>query len=271
MCCGGACKKRAAGYDAKGEVVAKGRCLKLRCAVWYCLFPLILLWHSLRIYLLGCLGSYAAGLCGRCWICVGRLLCCCCSAVRCCHSLTCCICFHYIDKDFDHEDHSLCNDSTKPEGKEAFAKKSSSKVEGGAVVRGVEWKRIEQLFEEDAERPCLFAGKIEPSDVHQGGIGDCWLMASFAALTMCDGAIQQCFLTREYTARGMYEVRLYDGRHNKFVTVVVDDFVPVHRGTSSPLFAKPSGSELWVLLLEKAFAKLVGSYYELTGGSTAWG
>ena len=42
---------------------------------------------------------------------------------------------------------------------------------------------------------------------------------------------------------------------------------------AEPLFAKPNGNELYVLLLEKAFAKFAGSYSKLIGGCEcyAWG
>lgn len=48
------------------------------------------------------------------------------------------------------------------------------------------------------------------------------------------------------------------------MTVVIDDRIPC-RPDGRPLFARPNGKEAWVLLLEKAFAKLWGSYEALDG------
>jgi calpain-15 len=58
---------------------------------------------------------------------------------------------------------------------------------------------------------------------------------------------------------------LYDGREKKFKRITVDDYLPADGG--KPIFANPNGSELWVLLLEKAMAKLFGSYGKLDGGT----
>ena len=47
--------------------------------------------------------------------------------------------------------------------------------------------------------------------------------------------------------------------------VVVDDFIPV-TPQNTPLFAKPAGGcEIWVMILEKAWAKLFGSYAAIVG------
>ena len=250
------------------------------CALWYIFFPVILVWYSFRIFVVECITSYMVGFCGRFWLTVGRLACCCCKC-RCWRHRTWCVCFQYIDEDFPHTDESLCNKTTNESGTKAFRSKAAQEA-GRSTQGGVEWKRIEDILTFKAHQgttPCLFADEIEPADIDQGGLGDCWLMAAFAALTMSPGAIQNCFKTQEYDRRGCYEIRLYDGRIRKFVTIVIDDYVPVHKQSvaeaskgkvAEPLFAHPHDNELWVLLLEKAFAKMLGSYYGLTGGLEAW-
>jgi hypothetical protein len=64
--------------------------------------------------------------------------------------------------------------------------------------------------------------------------------------------------------RGKYHLRLYNAKAGKWETVVIDDYVPCKKG--KPMFTKPKGNEMWVLLLEKAFAKYVGNYADLEGG-----
>ncbi|KAJ9516711.1 hypothetical protein QJQ45_027147 [Haematococcus lacustris] len=134
------------------------------------------------------------------------------------------------------------------------------------------WKRISDICVRSGEEGAkLFsAGDIHPNDICQGQLGDCWLMSACACLAGQRGAIQRCFLTREYNAYGKYKVRLFDGARTSWSTVVIDDWIPCSRQTGQPVFAKPRGDEAWVLLLEKAMAKYKGSYGALDGGSTLW-
>jgi calpain-15 len=43
--------------------------------------------------------------------------------------------------------------------------------------------------------------------------------------------------------------------------IVLDDFFPLHNG--KPFFSRNSGPEIWVMLLEKAYAKAFGSYQKI--------
>lgn len=145
---------------------------------------------------------------------------------------------------------------------------------------------------------------IEPSSLTQGQIGNCWLIASIAALAEFPEAVQHIFSTHDIAPDGKYTLRLYDMSTASWEEVVIDDYVPcilqedysqilVHfkengeryykaedvrnqDGSSKvpkkwmPHFAKSTGHQVWALLLEKAVAKFVGSYAWIAGGSEAY-
>ena len=59
-------------------------------------------------------------------------------------------------------------------------------------------KRLKDICNNSGEEGTrLFAGDINPNDICQGQLGDCWLMSALACLAQVEGAIQQCFLVRE--------------------------------------------------------------------------
>lgn len=64
-------------------------------------------------------------------------------------------------------------------------------------------------------------------------------------------------------AAGIYQLSLC--KNGSWVTVTVDDYFPC-APNGAPIFSRAHGNELWVLLLEKAYAKLHGSYLRLRGG-----
>jgi len=47
--------------------------------------------------------------------------------------------------------------------------------------------------------------------------------------------------------------------------VVIDSFFPFLESYNELIFAKPNGNELWVILLEKAWAKFLGAYKNCEG------
>ena len=51
--------------------------------------------------------------------------------------------------------------------------------------------------------------------------------------------------------------------------MTIDDHFPADAATRQPVFSRANGNEIWVLLLEKAFAKLHQSYYALVGGDAS--
>lgn len=135
----------------------------------------------------------------------------------------------------------------------------------------IPWKRANEVVEArdgaGAGRAQLFEGKIEANDVQQGGLGDCWLLSAIASIAEAHPEIvRSLFITNFVEPCGIYRIRLYDVRFERWTTVTIDDRIPMNDANTAPRFTQPNGPELWVLLLEKAFAKLWGSYGYLEGG-----
>lgn len=112
----------------------------------------------------------------------------------------------------------------------------------------------------------LFDDGIEPNDICQGQLGDCWLLSALASLAEHPSIIIDAFDTQIFNPRGKYRVRLYNAVSEKFEHIIIDDYVPVDEASQRPIFTDPRGNELWVMLLEKAFAKFEGSYAAIEGG-----
>eukprot|EP00437_Effrenium_voratum_P019888 CAMPEP_0181460028 /NCGR_PEP_ID=MMETSP1110-20121109/33129_1 /TAXON_ID=174948 /ORGANISM="Symbiodinium sp., Strain CCMP421" /LENGTH=943 /DNA_ID=CAMNT_0023584565 /DNA_START=32 /DNA_END=2860 /DNA_ORIENTATION=+ len=128
------------------------------------------------------------------------------------------------------------------------------------------------------DSPVLFDG-IAPSDVYQGGIGDCWLIAAISCVCEFPGYVRDhLFQTKELSNDGKYEIWLYHWPTKEWRLVVIDDFIPcIPRKNgwelhANPRFAKIKSDKMYVCLLEKAFAKFSGSYNALRGGHgvAAW-
>lgn len=58
---------------------------------------------------------------------------------------------------------------------------------------------------------------------------------------------------------GFYVLKFYT--NGKLNYVVIDDYIPCDSSSNQPIFAFPVGNKLWVLLIEKAWAKIFGSYF----------
>lgn len=116
---------------------------------------------------------------------------------------------------------------------------------------------------------------IHPSDVRQGSIGDCYLLASLAAIAQQNPeAIRRMIRANE---DGTYTVTLYqhhsplafwEPRFEPVEVTVTPDF-PTRNG--APVFAHPGDAsggeqELWVMLIEKAYAQSHSSYGAIEGG-----
>eukprot|EP00929_Paragymnodinium_shiwhaense_P023253 TRINITY_DN14604_c0_g1_i1.p1 TRINITY_DN14604_c0_g1~~TRINITY_DN14604_c0_g1_i1.p1 ORF type:complete len:592 (-),score=85.09 TRINITY_DN14604_c0_g1_i1:201-1910(-) len=122
-------------------------------------------------------------------------------------------------------------------------------------------------------------GDIEPSDVKQGKVGDCWLLSAISALAEYDGTIRRIFKNTSAAesmpqdAFNKYTVTLFDLTSWQPTDVVVDERLFCHPSGNGLLGTSPSPTgELWVCYLEKALAAHCGGWDKIDGGQCthAW-
>ena len=156
---------------------------------------------------------------------------------------------HFLDPSFPPTDTAIYDKETEPEY---------------PLQQKPVWKRPSEFM----RNPKLFDDGIDPNDINQGALGNCWFLASIASVAENPALIKRIFITQEYNEQGIYQLRIC--KNGEWVKVTVDDYIPcyLHGG---PMFCRATGDELWVLLLEKAYAKLHGNYVQLRAGFVSHG
>ncbi|XP_058134189.1 calpain-13-like [Dasypus novemcinctus] len=131
----------------------------------------------------------------------------------------------------------------------------------------LQWKRP---WDKDLSSgsPDFILGSASRFDIQQGSAGDCWVLAALGSLTQNPRRLERIMpkdqsFSRNYA--GIFHFQFW--QCSRWVDVVVDDRLPLlsQEDGLEYLFVRPSRHrhEFWPCLLEKAYAKLHGSYSHL--------
>lgn len=130
----------------------------------------------------------------------------------------------------------------------------------------VNWRRAGEIpsLRGPAGRLHVVQGKIEPSDILQGEIGDCYFLSSLAGIAEHERRIRDLFCSLDTNEHGVYGANLY--KNGIKMQVVIDDKIVCLGDSDEIAFAAAHGPELWVILLEKMWAKIHSCYDRIAGG-----
>jgi len=88
-------------------------------------------------------------------------------------------------------------------------------------------------------------------------------MCALGSLAERPKLVENLFITKTKNKEGVYRIKFC--KNGEWVEVTIDDYFPCIP-FSGPLFSRAHDNEMWVLLVEKAYAKLHGNYFTLRGG-----
>jgi hypothetical protein len=110
---------------------------------------------------------------------------------------------------------------------------------------------------------------IDPNDVDQNALGDCYFLAAVAAVARTNPEALRKLIKKN--SDGTYDVTLYV--HDKWFSVnrkptVIKNVKPTFPtdADGNPVYAGLADKELWVMILEKAYAIHLGGYDDLDKG-----
>ena len=174
---------------------------------------------------------------------------------------------NYIDKSFPHEDTTIFGiDNLKKieNGEKIPYHKNYNILINDFKKNQIIWKRIKEIF--NNKRYTLFSDKLTSSSIIQGKIGNCYFLTVLSSLTKYPSLIYQLFNNNlNISQNGHYEITLKINK--KISTIHLDDYFPFNMRKNKPVFCKPYNNEIWVMLLEKAWAKIRGAYFNMDLGS----
>ena len=128
----------------------------------------------------------------------------------------------------------------------------------------VTWCRPDEI--KDFEGYNIFEKGATVDDINQGNIGDCYFFSAVGSLCAYPDFFNKLFHIKQKSTEHLYGVYLY--LNGKWKLVLVDDYFPCisNSNTKEFFFSCSFQNELWVSILEKAWAKVNGCYANIGCG-----
>ena len=124
------------------------------------------------------------------------------------------------------------------------------------------WLRPNEIF--DNQPYSIFEHEIKLEDINQGKIGNCYFLSAISSLLKYPQMIYQLFKTLTIPKNNCYQIMMKI--NSEWKIIIIDDFFPCNKKNNFPIFCKPFKNEIWIMLLEKAWAKINKGYINIDNG-----
>ncbi|XP_007937084.1 calpain-14 [Orycteropus afer afer] len=131
----------------------------------------------------------------------------------------------------------------------------------------LQWKRPPELH----SNPQFYSAGAKRLDLCQGYFHrDCWFLAALQALTLHQDILSRVVpLNQSFTEKYAGIFQFWFWQFGNWVPVVIDDRLPVNEAGQLVFVSSTYENLFWGALLEKAYAKLSGSYEDLQFGQVS--
>ena len=134
-------------------------------------------------------------------------------------------------------------------------------------INEIEWKKLSEILKK--EEITIFSKKDDKIDLsinfkeNKGELFSHYtnFFHAMNLLSTYPNIIEEIFKTKEIKNETIFELYIYI--NGEYKIIILDDYFPCVKGTNTLRFAKPNKNEIWLLLMEKAFAKVHGGYGSL--------
>lgn len=109
-------------------------------------------------------------------------------------------------------------------------------------------------------------GPVCPASVDRGHLGDCWVTCAISIMANSEALIKELFGSGNTQEKGVGAYRVSIRKDGWAQKLILDNYLPVAGGLPAFACIKDDLRELWVSLVQKAYAKVNGSFAAITGG-----
>jgi len=135
---------------------------------------------------------------------------------------------------------------------------------GSIPNESIKWYRLCEGDLEDCKTPTVCFRDSSSCEIIQGALGNIYFVNALTLLAAQPQYITRIIVSSRFASKGIYTMKFY--KAGKWRYVHIDDHIPCRQSGKVHYTRNANPNETFAMLIEKAYAKLHGSYEALSCG-----